>query len=72
MGQYLSQQVPSDAPVNVGTPQRAGKDITQLVDPRSPSTNVDRTPLKVEDPKVKVLNDPRSPLTESNRTPIGT
>ena len=69
MGNYYSQQV-QEKPVLAGTPQRRGKDITQLVDPRSPSINVDRTPLKVED-AVKVLNDPRSPLTESNRTPIG-
>lgn len=71
MGNYLSQPTDSPVPVQNLTPLRKGKDGTLLVDPRSPSGNVDRTPLKIEE-SVKVLNDPRSPLMETNRTPIGT
>jgi hypothetical protein len=73
MGSYISQEqapnsVKSSTLPGITTPKKE-KDTTEF-DPRSPSGNVDRTPVKVDD-SVKLLNDPRSPLAEVNRTPIG-
>jgi len=45
-------------------------DTSDAFDPRSPSHNVSRTPLKAEEGKVDILSDPRSPLQEVNRTPL--
>merc|ERR1711934_13872 len=52
------------------TPVMSKADTSDAYDPRSPSHNVSRTPLKAEEGKVDILSDPRSPLQELNRTPL--
>ena len=54
-----------------GSPVHAGGLIGFLNDPRSPSDNVTRTPLQLED-SVHHLHDPRSPSENVQRTPIVT
>ncbi|XP_068591872.1 cell division cycle-associated protein 3 [Cebidichthys violaceus] len=49
--------------------------VTDLIDPRSPSTGVDRTPIQVDGlvPKTKcplAFTDPRSPTIGVSRTPV--
>lgn len=48
------------------TPQQMKQNWPSVLDPRSPSQNVDRTPLKVAAPN----EDPRSPTKHVLRTPI--
>ncbi|CBY15195.1 unnamed protein product [Oikopleura dioica] len=52
------------------TPIMSKADASDAFDPRSPSHNVSRTPLKAEEGHVDILSDPRSPLQEINRTPL--
>ena len=48
------------------TPQQAKGNYPSVLDPRSPSQNVDRTPLKL----AASNEDPRSPTKNVLRTPI--
>ena len=50
------------------TPQQAKDNYSSVLDPRSPSQNVDRTPLKLKLPASN--EDPRSPSKNVLRTPI--
>ena len=69
MGDFISKMTaePAQAPqqAQYGTPQKK----VELTDPRSPTQNLDRTPVVVKD--AKVIDDPRSPMSNLNRTPIG-
>ena len=70
MGDLVSKMTAESEPAapqqaQYGTPQKK----VELSDPRSPTQNLDRTPVVVKD--AKVIDDPRSPMTNLNRTPIG-
>lgn len=86
MGQYLSRSWDESSAVQAqGTPLPVRRHARMLtlseLDPRSPTTEINRTPIQMEEPVAESDNsteevdtdiDPRSPTTAFRRTPIPT